>query len=162
MAMEPDYKKLFEATPHPYMVLYPDFEYKIAFVNNKYLEATRTRREEMVGRSLFEVFPDNPDDPRANGVSDLRASLDRVLKERAQDVMGVQKYDIPDGRGGFEVRYWTPVNTPIFGDDGQIVSHHSPRRGCDRIRSRPGAPCRRRKSATSGRSRTAPTACRRM
>ena len=35
-----------------------------------------TRREDLVGRGIFEVFPDNPDDPGATGVSHLRASLD--------------------------------------------------------------------------------------
>jgi signal transduction histidine kinase len=36
----------------------------------------------------------------------------------------VQKYDIrrpeTDG-GGFEERYWSPVNSPVFGSDGEIV-----------------------------------------
>jgi CheY-like chemotaxis protein len=40
------------------------------------------------------VFPDNPDDPDATGVSNLRASLERVRRERAPDTMAVQQYDI--------------------------------------------------------------------
>jgi len=38
--------------------------------------------------------------------------------------MAVQKYDIraPDSEGGgFEVRHWSPVNSPVFGPDGQLV-----------------------------------------
>jgi PAS domain S-box-containing protein len=125
--MDPDYQKLFEATPHAYMVLRPEPSFPIAFVNDRYLAVTRTERAAIVGRGLFEVFPENPDDPMACGPSDLRASLERVIRERAPDVMGVQKYDIPDGRGGFEARYWTPVNSPMFGDDGEIVLiiHHA-------------------------------------
>ena len=118
---------LFEASPHPYLVLRPDPEFEIVAANDCYLAATSTAREEIVGRGLFAVFPDNPDDSTATGVSDLRHSLKRVLHDRVPDIMGVQKYDIPSPSGdGFEVRYWSPVNTPVFGVDGGIefIIHH--------------------------------------
>lgn len=121
------FRLLFEASPHPYLVLLPGAGFKIAAVNDRYLAATGTKRDEIVGRGLFEVFPDNPDDATISGVSDLRYSLERVLHDQVQDIMGVQKYDIPrQGGEGFEVRYWSPVNTPVFGKDGKIVSiiHH--------------------------------------
>jgi hypothetical protein len=41
--------------------------------------------------------------------------------------MGAQKYDIPLREGdGFEVRYWSPVNSPVFSDDGKVafIIHH--------------------------------------
>src|ERR1700760_165444 len=39
--------------------------------------------------------------------------------------MAVQKYDVRRPTGGFEERYWSPVNAPVFGPDGRIlyVSH---------------------------------------
>ena len=83
-----------------------------------------TVREEIIGRNLFEVFPDNPDDPAATGVANLRASLDRVRRDGVADTMAVQKYDIRrpevDG-GGFEVRHWSPVNTPVLDPDGRLA-----------------------------------------
>ncbi|MFZ5509261.1 MAG: EAL domain-containing protein [Pseudomonadota bacterium] len=121
------FELLFNASPHPYLILRPDRAFTIVAVNDLYLAATGTRREDIVGRSLFEVFPDNPDDHSGSGVSDLRASLERVLRDRAQDIMGVQKYDIPRRAGeGFEVKYWSPVNTPVIGEDGAIayIIHH--------------------------------------
>ena len=112
--------------PHPYLVLRPASIFEIVCVNDRYLAATGTKHEEIVGRGLFEVFPDNPTDPSAIGVSDLRASLERVVRERSPDVMGVQKYDISDGRGEFEVRYWSPVNTPVIDEAGNVsfLIHH--------------------------------------
>jgi hypothetical protein len=83
-----------------------------------------TRREEILGRGIFEVFPDNPDDPGATGVANLSASLDRVVRHRVPDAMAVQKYDVqrPTGDGGgFEVRYWSPLNTPVLGSDGHVA-----------------------------------------
>ncbi len=55
-----DYCRLFESTPEPYLILAPDLT--IAGVNDAYLQATLTRREAILGRHLFEVFPDNPAD----------------------------------------------------------------------------------------------------
>jgi hypothetical protein len=94
----------------------------IVAVSDAYLHATMTRREDILGRGLFEVFPDNPDDPAATGVGNLRASLDRVRSGRLPDTMAVQKYDIrrpeADG-GGFEVRYWSPLNSPSWMPTGR-------------------------------------------
>ncbi|AFE09919.1 multi-sensor Hybrid histidine Kinase [Corallococcus coralloides DSM 2259] len=117
----PDYRSLFEAAPNPYLVLTPEFV--IVGVTDAYLRATRTRREDILGRHIFDVFPDNPQDPQASGVTNLRASLERAVKTRSPDAMAVQKYDIPrpeGAGGGFELRYWSPLNTPVFGEDGEV------------------------------------------
>ncbi|HEY8378993.1 MAG TPA: PAS domain S-box protein [Nannocystis sp.] len=119
--VSPDFRAFFESAPDAYLVLGRDF--RIAAVSDAYLRATRTRREDIVGRGVFEVFPDNPDDPRATGVTNLRRSLERVLGERRADAMPVQKYDIrrPEAEGGgFEERYWRLLNTPVIGDDGEV------------------------------------------
>src|SRR5207249_147412 len=110
----PDFQSLFETAPDLYLVLDPTLT--IVAATNKYLHATMTRREEIVGRNIFDVFPDNPDDREATGVSNLRASLDLVRAGLAPETMAVQKYDIrrPESEGGgFEVRYWSPRNTPV-------------------------------------------------
>jgi len=118
----PDFQVLFESAPGLYLVLTPALT--IVAVSDAYLKATMTKREEILGRGLFEVFPDNPDDPAATRVRNLRASLDRVLTHRVPDTMAVQKYDIrrPESEGGgFEERYWSPVNSPVLGADGKVA-----------------------------------------
>ena len=118
----PDFQVLFESAPGLYLVLTPALT--IVAVSDAYLKATMTKREEILGRGLFEVFPDNPDDPAATGVRNLRVSLDRVLTHRVPDTMAVQKYDIrrPESEGGgFEERYRSPVNSPVLGADGKIA-----------------------------------------
>jgi signal transduction histidine kinase len=117
----PDFRALFEAAPGLYLVLTP--ELKIVAVSDAYLNATKTRRDDIIGRGLFDVFPDNPDDPEATGVSNLNASLQRVLQLKRADTMAVQKYDIrkPESEGGgFEERHWSPHNSPVFGPDGRV------------------------------------------
>src|SRR5215207_6730462 len=115
MAQKPDFRMLFESAPALYLVLDPEF--RIIAVSDAYLAATMTERDAIVGRGIFDVFPDNPDDPAADGVGNLRASLERVRDRRAADAMSVQKYDIrrpPEEGGGFEARYWSPRNSPVL------------------------------------------------
>ena len=118
----PDFQVLFEAAPGLYLVLAPDL--KIIAVSNAYLRATKTKREQIVGRGIFDVFPDNPDDPAASGTRNLRLSLERVFQSGESDTMAVQKYDIrrPESEGGgFEERFWSPFNSPVMGPDGKIL-----------------------------------------
>lgn len=122
---ESEFRLLFDAAPGLFLVLRPDTpHFSIVAVTEAYLQATMTRREQVLGRGLFEVFPDNPQDPSADGVSNLRASLNRAIAHKRADKMAVQKYDIrrPEREGGgFEVRYWSPVNTPIFDAAGKLI-----------------------------------------
>ncbi|MEU1271152.1 ATP-binding protein [Streptomyces sp. NPDC005799] len=119
MPDEPDYRRLFDATLSPLLVLSTDFT--IVEVNRAYLTATRTERD-IVGRPIFEVFPDNPDDPSADGVANLRRSLETVVASGRTDTMALQRYDIPAGEEGvFAERYWSPVNAPVLDDDGRVV-----------------------------------------
>jgi len=83
-----------------------------------------TEREAILGRDLFDVFPDNPDDQTATGTRNLRASLQRAAADKVADAMAIQKYDIrkPAAQGGaFEERYWSPVNVPLLDADAYLV-----------------------------------------
>ena len=115
----PDFRALFENTPNLYLVLDPLLT--IVAVNDAYCRATMSKREQIVFRNLFDVFPDNPDDEDATG--NLCLSLQRVLRSGKPDVMPVQKYDVPrpahEG-GGFEERYWSPLNAPVLGPRGEV------------------------------------------
>lgn len=115
------FRRLFEAAPGLYLVLNPDL--LIVAVSDAYLHATRTRREDLLGRPLFEVMTDNPNDPHATGPRNLGASLRRVLASKAPDTMAVQKYAVrrpASEGGGFEERYWSPVNCPVLDDSGSV------------------------------------------
>jgi signal transduction histidine kinase len=109
---------LFESLPGLYVVLTPDL--KIVAASDAYLKATFTTREGIVGRDLFEVFPDNPGDPSATGVSNLRASIDRALRAGVADTMAIQRYDVRRPDGAFEERYWSPINSPVQGVDRRV------------------------------------------
>ncbi|MDQ5935173.1 MAG: two-component system, sensor histidine kinase and response regulator [Cyanobacteriota bacterium erpe_2018_sw_21hr_WHONDRS-SW48-000092_B_bin.40] len=117
-----DFKLIFESAPQLYLVLSPDLT--IVAASDAYLHATMTRRDDILGRQLFDVFPDNPADSTATGLRNVSASLDIVLTDHVTHTMAVQKYDVrrAESEGGdFEERFWSPVNSPVLDKNGEIV-----------------------------------------
>ncbi|EOD70490.1 ATP-binding protein [Amycolatopsis vancoresmycina] len=114
-----DYRLLFEHLPSPYLLMTADFT--IVTSNDAYARATMIDPAEVAGKPMFEVFPDNPDDPDADGVGNLRRSLQTVVETGRADVVALQRHRVrqPDGR--FVVRYWSPINSPIFDDAGRVT-----------------------------------------
>ncbi len=114
-----DFQSVFDSAPVLALILSQD--YTILAATDLYLRATLTERKEIIGRCIFEVFPDNPDDPNATGVQNLRASLESVIRNRAPHTMAVQKYDIRvPGCETFQERFWSPINSPVLGDDQEV------------------------------------------
>jgi signal transduction histidine kinase len=116
-----DFRLLFESSPDVLLVLLPDSpRFTLVAATESRLLATHTTRETL-GQGLFELFPDNPDDPAATGTNNLRASLERVLATRTADTMAVQKYDIRGPDGTFQAKYWSPKNIPVLGAAGEVL-----------------------------------------
>ncbi|MEU9097840.1 SpoIIE family protein phosphatase [Streptomyces sp. NPDC048361] len=115
------YEAVFRALPAPVALLTTDLVY--ADVNAAFTSLTGRTREQLVGHYLFDVFPDNPDDADASGMRNLGTSLRRVVATGERDTMALQRYDVedPTAPGVWEERYWSPVNTPVFGPDGEVV-----------------------------------------
>ncbi|MEV2193102.1 SpoIIE family protein phosphatase [Streptomyces phaeochromogenes] len=114
-----DFAKIFQALPSPVMLLAPDLT--IIGANRAYVQISGRGLDELVGRFLFDVFPDSPTE-EASGARTLRTSLERLLATGERDTMALQKYDVevPDRPGVFEERYWSTVNIPVLDADGQV------------------------------------------
>jgi len=114
----PDFKLLFETVPGMYLVLSPEFA--ILAASNSYIAASMTKREDILGRNIFDVFPDNPADERADGVKNLQTSLNYVLEKRQPHRMAIQHYDVRRPDGIFEEHWWSPLNTPVIDGTGEL------------------------------------------
>lgn len=113
------YKALFDSLPTPLLVLSPDWT--IVAANQERLRVTETTLAGQLGRHLFEIFPDNPDDVQADGVSNLSASLQRVARTKTTDFMPVQRYPVRNAAGEFIDRWWQPINTPVLSQGGELA-----------------------------------------
>jgi PAS domain S-box-containing protein len=115
-----DLLAVFNSLPGAYLLLSPELVIEAA--SDAYVAATLTRRESIVGRPVFEVFPDNPATVHTGAVRNLQASLLQVLATRQPHTMAQQQYDVPDPNhpGHFVERYWQPTNTPVLDTQGRL------------------------------------------
>lgn len=110
---EPDYSPVFAAVPVPMLVLNADLI--IVGMNPAYLAVWGGEREQLLGRTPMEAFPDNPDNPEATGVENLTRSLQTVLATGHADAMALQRHDVRPAPGEpFEERYWSAVSIPVL------------------------------------------------
>jgi serine phosphatase RsbU (regulator of sigma subunit) len=119
---EIDFAAVFQALPGAVAVLTPRLEY--ACVNESYIRLSGRTPDQLIGRYVFDVFPDNPDGGGdTSGVDDLKASLNRVLDTGERDSMALNRYDVErvDRPGTFEERYWSTVNTPLHDPEGKLT-----------------------------------------
>ncbi|WKV76478.1 SpoIIE family protein phosphatase [Streptomyces sp. PCS3-D2] len=116
-----DYRAVFHALPGAAALLTPDLVY--LDVNAAYLSVAGRTREQVIGRHIFDAFPDNPNDPAATGTRNMRASLERVVATGERDAMAIQRYDVedPERPGVWQERYWSPVNVPVLAPDGAVA-----------------------------------------
>ncbi len=117
-ARKVDYELVFKLMPGMCLVL--DADFTIIAQNQEHAAATLSFAKGVVGQNLFAAFPDNPNHSAADGVALVRASLVKVLKTRAPDIMPVLRYDVKPERGGYQTRWWAITNTPILGEDGYV------------------------------------------
>jgi PAS domain S-box-containing protein len=112
-----DFEALFSASPNPYVLL--DLSLGIVGMNDAYLEVTMGKREDLIGRNMFEAFPSDPD---SSSYRQLRGSLEKVIREKVADYLPLIEYAIPLPNGqGFEERFWSATHTPLFNHNGEMT-----------------------------------------
>lgn len=117
-----DFAQVFERSPNPYMLVDRNLRYVTA--NPAYLALTASRLEDLVGRGLFDAFPNDPDDPDNLPARMLRASFERVLATGERDVLAWIPYRVPKYVNGALVtryRVFSASHEPILGPDGDVA-----------------------------------------
>ncbi|WP_210465512.1 PAS domain-containing sensor histidine kinase [Rufibacter roseolus] len=116
-----DFKAVFEALPGSFLVAQPNPpHFTILEVSDDFLKIAGTARHKLVGRSVFEAFPENPQALTATGPSALRESFHKVLASKQADQLPIIRYDIPNADGQFEERYWAASNKPVLNEQGEV------------------------------------------
>lgn len=118
-----DYQLLFNNIPDRYIVFHPQApDYTILTASNAYLEMTGRTKDDIVGKNLFDAFPDTSPRAKKTGKGELQESLERCTTTEQPDHMGVIRYDIANPQGEFEVKYWAVLHTPITDTEGTLVA----------------------------------------
>lgn len=96
--------------------------YTIVAVTEGLLQAqtTMTTKEDLIGKSFFEPWRDNPASKEGSAQSSLRASLDYVVTHKAEHHLPTQRYDLPNGDGSFTERHWAATNKPVGVANGEV------------------------------------------
>jgi signal transduction histidine kinase len=115
-----EYDKIFNSLPGCYLIIHPDPGFKILDANEAYLRTTRFTSA-IIGKPLFEAFPENPDHPDSTGAKMLNESLLNVMATCQPHSMGIVRYDtMNEETGAFEIKYWRPVNIPVLSSTGEL------------------------------------------
>jgi PAS domain S-box-containing protein len=118
MSQQVDYKSLFLSLPERYVVIdtiEPGFTMIAA--SNPYLQITNTTAVQVIGKKLFEVFPDTSEVAVKTGKGELQKSFEHVIKTQMPDSTGVIRYDLANESGDLEVRYWRATHYPLITDN---------------------------------------------
>ena len=110
-----DFLELAEASPNPYVLL--DRELRLVWMNRAYLDVTMRDRDDIVGRTMFDAFPSDPD---SESYRQLRDSFEHVLETGETDEIALIRYDIARPDGGMDTRYWSATHSPLSGSDGSL------------------------------------------
>jgi signal transduction histidine kinase len=114
--------RVFGAMPGNSALLLPDTPtFTIAAVTNGYVQNSNKRREELVGKGLFEAFPVANDEEHETSEKQLRYSLEYALLKKESHHLPLHRYDIPTTNGSFEGRYWSAVNTPVLNENEEVL-----------------------------------------
>ncbi|WP_432512081.1 ATP-binding SpoIIE family protein phosphatase [Kineococcus sp. SYSU DK001] len=114
---------VFDALPTAYLLLLPDFT--VAGVNDEFLAVVGRRREELLGRDGFDVFPTSPD-VLFEGRNLLRELFERVLRHHRTEVVPLLRYDVAPAEDGVpEERWWSlRVSPMVQGDRATLLMMH--------------------------------------
>ena len=115
-----DFELLFSALPTAFLVMDPDLV--IVEANAAYLELLGRRRDDLVGRPVFEAFPPAPDALDEDGRNPVEVSFERARDTGQLDSMPIAKYDVLDpATGRLGERYWSLISAPVLDGDGRTM-----------------------------------------
>jgi len=117
---QPHFEHVFQLLPTPSVMLLADApKFTIVAANNAYLEAVNLSEKDLIGKGIFEAFPENPEDTESTGVKNSRNSLEIVISKKESHKMLLQTYHIPvRGTSEFKINIG---NIPIKNKENSIT-----------------------------------------
>jgi PAS domain S-box-containing protein len=113
-------RTVFGCCPEARLVLYPDApRFTIAYANPSYLQATRRNAQDLVGKGIFEAFPDTQTD--ISRASDINKSLNHVLEHKSAYKSGLFRFNLPNPQlSEDQAHFWVCDTYPLLNECGSI------------------------------------------
>ncbi|WP_184549916.1 PAS domain-containing sensor histidine kinase [Mucilaginibacter sp. FT3.2] len=113
------FKIIFEKSPGSLLVKADTPYFTILAASDAYLAITNATRELIIGKSFFQVFPDDDNDPRDE--TGIRKIFNKVVQTGQKLDIPSYRYDTRDPEtGNYKVRYWSCSNVPFNCNDGKV------------------------------------------
>lgn len=110
--MKSNDSQIIDCLPIPIIVLKANAPlYTIIRINDRYAETVNKTAEELLGHSLFEIFPDVN-----NNLQDILRVVEKAIKTKTTQIAPRLRYDING-----EERYWSLEYVPLV-NDGIVTS----------------------------------------
>lgn len=114
--------RAFEAAPGIRVIVQPDTPvFTLVAISNDFIVHSGMKKEGVLRKGHFEVFPKSPDDPNFTGQLNLKASFEYIIRNKSSHEIPLQRYDIPNGDGTFSKRYWKITNAPLLDETGEVL-----------------------------------------
>lgn len=116
------YLSAFEHSPTACIFLVPDAPiFTIAGVNAAFLSETHTSLEEIIGKSLFDAFPDKSEDSFLRRQEALIKTFEEVLFTKKAYNIEIHRIDVQlKGSEGFHPRFWNCYTYPILDENNNV------------------------------------------
>lgn len=116
---------LIKSVPDRYLLIKADAPtFTLLAASDSYLEMTLQTRENLVGRPLFEVFPENPDNEvqSLSVQNDLGTAIGACASTGEDNEMDIFRYDVADQNGVYRERWWKVTHRAIKDAEGIVIA----------------------------------------
>lgn len=117
-----DFQMIFDLMPGNFVILQPNNpDYNILAISDDMLQIIAQERQQVVGKSVFKVFPKNPEVLPATEPSSLRFSLQNAIQQKKPNKIPFVRYDAPQPTGVLQERYWSASTKPVMDKAGKVI-----------------------------------------
>ncbi len=107
-------------TDLPMIILDPGPGLKILSVNEALTAGTGTSRGRLLGRPVYDAFPENPKSSESECISHTFNAINQTTRLKAPQILTHQRYDIGNSNGIFKEYYWRMEFQPLLGSNDEV------------------------------------------
>jgi two-component system CheB/CheR fusion protein len=114
------FQTVFEKSPGSLLIKADCPRFTIFAASDSYLAITSGKREEVIGKGFFEVYPD--DNVEFDNRTSARKEFTKVIETRQKVEVPTYRFDVYDPETKkYNIHYWSCSNSPVLDDTGNVA-----------------------------------------